>query len=196
MAKTETEIPVETKPGKNRSTDPTHSTETTQDPLATEAVEATEVDEGRRGPLSAVPRMQHEMERLFDDFMSKNWVRHWRGEFPNFHNVFNHELPRMDVIDREGEVVVKAELPGFTADQIDVSVTDNALTIKGTSRAEREEEGEYHRKEITSSYLTRTIALPAEVDGTQAKARLEDGLLEVSVPKSAKSSRRRIEVES
>jgi HSP20 family protein len=167
-AKTETEVPVE------------HTGES---------------EAGRRGPLSAVPRMQHEMERLFDDFMSKNWVRHWRDELPNWPHGFGNDLPRIDIVDRDKEIVVRAELPGFKSDEIDLSIGDNLLTIKGSSRQEKEEDGEYHRKEISSSYLTRTVALPEDVDGGKAKARLEDGLLEITVPKSGKSARRSIKVE-
>jgi HSP20 family protein len=135
------------------------------------------------------------MERLFDDFMSKNWVRHWRDELPNWPHGFGNDLPRIDIVDRDKEIVVRAELPGFKSDEIDLSIGDNLLTIKGSSRQEKEEDGEYHRKEISSSYLTRTVALPEDVDGGKAKARLEDGLLEITVPKSGKSARRSIKVE-
>ena len=174
MTKTELEVPIET---------PTRET-------------GTESEQGRRGPLSAVPRMQHEMERLFDDFMSKNWVRHWRDEWPSWHNTFGNGLPKVDVVDRDEEVVVRAELPGFKADEVDLSIGDNLLTIKCSSRKEeQEEDGEYHRKEISRSYLTRTVALPADVDGGEAKAKLEDGLLEITAPKSSKSARRSIKVE-
>jgi HSP20 family protein len=176
MANTEVEVPIQNK------------TETTTETK-------TEVEQARRGPMSAVPRMQHEMERLFDDFMSKNWVRHWRDEWPNWHTAFGHEQPRVDVLDRDKEVVIRAELPGFKADEIDVSISDNLLTIKGSSRQEKEEHGEYHRKEISTSFLTRTIALPVDVDGDNVKATLEDGVLEVTAPKSGKSARRTIKVE-
>ena len=176
MAKTEVEVPVQTV-------------------TETKTESTTEPDQARHGPLSAVPRMQHEMERLFDDFMSKNWVRHWRDEWPNWHTAFGNGLPRVDIVDRDKEVVVRAELPGFKADEIDVSISDNLLTIKGSSRQEKEEDGEYHRKEISTSFLTRTVALPADVDGDKAKAKLEDGVLEVTAPKSGKSARRTIKVE-
>jgi HSP20 family protein len=176
MANTEVEVPVQTK------------TETTTETK-------TELEQARRGPMSAVPRMQHEMERLFDDFMSKNWVRHWRDEWPNWHNAFGNDQPRVDVLDRDKEVVIRAELPGFKADEIDVSISDNLLTIKGSSRQEKEEHGEYHRKEISTSFLSRTVALPVDVDGDEAKAKLEDGVLEVTAPKSGKSARRTIKVE-
>lgn len=173
MAKSKTEVPVKA------STAP-----------ASKAL----TEEERRGPRSAVPRVQHEIERLFDDFMSRNWLRRWGDEWPSFPAMLG-DLPRMDVIDRDKEVVVKAEVPGFTADDIELSISDNMLTVKGSSREEKEDEGEYRRREIRSNYLSRSVSLPAEVDGTKAKAQLRDGVLEVKVPKSRKSTRRTIKVE-
>lgn len=167
MAKAKSEVPVETS-------------------KASEKVPA--------GPRSAVPRVQQEMERLFDDFMSRNWLRQWRDEWPSFPSMVG-DLPRMDVIDRDKEVVVKAEVPGFKADDIELSISDNILSVKGSTREEKEEDGEYRRREIRSNYFSRSVALPAEVDGTKAKANLRDGVLEVKVPKSRKSTRRTIKVE-
>jgi HSP20 family protein len=192
MAKKETEVPVEAeKVGEASKASKAGKTEAAAGTARTEVSE-----EGRRGPLSAVPRMQHEMERLFDDFMSKNWMRHWRDEWPSWPTGFGQALPRVDVIDRDNEVVVKAEVPGFAADEIDLSITDNTMSIKGSHREEKEEDGEYHRREISSSFVTRTVSLPTEVDGDKAKAKLRDGVLEVTVPKAKKTTRRSITVES
>lgn len=137
--------------------------------------------------------LRPDLERFFDDFMGKNWMRPWSWEFPDIES----QMPRVDVIDREDEVVVKAELPGINKEDIEVNVTDSTLTIKGSSKKEEEEEkGDYHRREISSSYVSRTVQLPAEVEGENAKATLKDGVLEVTLHKVEKSKQKRITIES
>lgn len=145
----------------------------------------------------AAAHSERDMEHLFEDFFNKRWLRPWSRDWSGFESVFEKKSPRLDIIDREHEILVRAELPGMTKDDIEVSVSDNALSLKGSSRKEEEtEEGEYHRREISSSYISRTVALPARVHGDDARAKLHDGMLEVTIPKAEASKRRRIDVES
>ena len=151
-------------------------------------------EEGRE---IAPSRRERDMEHLFEDFFNKRWLRPWSHEWPGFESVFEKKSPRLDVVDREHEILVRAELPGMTNDDIEVSVSDNTLSLKGSSRKEEEtEEGEYHRREISTSYISRTVPLPARVHGDDARASLRDGMLEVTIPKAEESKRKRIEVES
>jgi HSP20 family protein len=144
-----------------------------------------------------VVQSERDVERLFEDFFHNRWLRPWSREWPGFDSVFEKKMPRLDIIDREHEIVVRAELPGMTSDDLEVSVGDNTLSLKGSSKHEEEtEEGEYHRRETSSTYISRTVTLPARVHGDDAKAKLRDGMLEVTVPKSEESRRRRIEVDS
>jgi HSP20 family protein len=109
---------------------------------------------------------------------------------------FEGKMPAVDVSDLDDEVVVRAELPGVEKKDVDVSMSDNTVTIKGsTKREEKEEKGDYYRCETTCGAFTRTVALPAEVDGSKAKAKFKDGLLELTLPKMEKSKRRSIEVD-
>jgi HSP20 family molecular chaperone IbpA len=105
-----------------------------------------------------------------------------------------HELPvSQHAID---EVLVKAEIPGVTKDDLEVSVDESTVTIKGqTSHEEKEEKGDYYRSEIRRGAFSRTIALPREVDASKAKATFKDGILELSLPKVAKSKRVAVKVE-
>ena len=142
---------------------------------------------------NAPVRFDQQIERLFEDFFNRRWLR--PAEWPLWEG-FEAKTPRVDVLDRENEVLVRAELPGMSKDDIDVSVSGNTVTVKGTTRQEEEKEaGDYHRREIVSSYVSRTVTLPSEVDGDQAKAQLKDGLLEISLPKVEKARRKRIQVE-
>lgn len=150
---------------------------------------------------SAPPRALspfEELDRLFESVVPRGWLRPWRWERPAFGELFPFELqgPRVDVIDREGEVLVKAEIPGVAKDDLEVSVDEGTVTIKGkTSQEDKEEKGEYYRSEIRRGAFSRTVALPREVDPTQAKATFKDGILELLLPKVVKSKRVAVKVE-
>jgi len=106
------------------------------------------------------------------------------------------KVPKVDVIDREGEVVVKAEIPGVEKKDIDISVGEDAVTIKGEIRhEEKEEKGDYYRCEISRGAFSRTVALPAAVDGAKAKANFKDGVLELTLPKVEKAKRHTIKLD-
>ena len=139
-----------------------------------------------------------EMERMFEDFFPRGWMRPFRWEWPSVGEMakpFEGKMPKVDVIDRDDELVVKAELPGVEKKDLDVSVTENSVTIKGsTSHEEREEKGDYYRCEISRGAYSRTVALPSYVDADNAKANFKDGVLELTLPKVEKSKRRSIEI--
>jgi HSP20 family protein len=149
------------------------------------------------------PALQHpiaEMERAFDRFFGRNWpsLRRW-GDFAALDNLFEAEglrMPSLDVVDRDNEVLIRAEIPGVEKKDISVSLTDNLLIIKGQSRKEeKEEKGDYHRHEISSSSFARAVTVPANVDVSKTVANLKDGILEVKLPKTEASKRRNIAVQ-
>lgn len=150
-----------------------------------------------RGKLERMPRPVSpfgEIERLFDDFFGRRWMRPfgWERPFADFSEIG----PNVDVIDRDDEVVVRAEVPGFRKEDIEVSVSGDLLTLSGTTdREEKEEKGNYYRAEIARSAFSRTMTLPAEVDDSKAKASMRDGLLELTLPKVERSRRRTITIE-
>ena len=93
------------------------------------------------------------------------------------------------------EIVVRAELPGVEKKDLDVSLTDRAVTIKASTRREtKEESGDYHRREISTGYVSRVIALPSGVDVSACKAEFKDGILELEIPKQAKATRVQVDV--
>ena len=113
------------------------------------------------------------------------------GRFENF----ALRMPNVDVIDRDTEIVVRAEVPGIDKKDLDISLSDNLLTIKGQIRTEKKEEkGDYHRHEISSSSFARSVTLPAAVDTSKANAALKDGVLEINLPKLESSKRRNISI--
>jgi len=139
-----------------------------------------------------------EMDRMFDGFFRRGMMRPWRFEWPTFPEMALPEMkiPKVDVVDRENEVLVKAEIPGVDKKDIDISVGEDTVTIKGeTRREEKEEKGDYYRCEISHGAFSRTVALPAAVDGAEAKANFKDGVLELTLPKIEKAKRHSVKVE-
>ncbi len=148
----------------------------------------------RSGP--ALPRTFEDMEHLFDEYFPRPWMRRWG--WPSWGELtqpLERMAPRVDVIDRDDEVVIRAELPGVTKDDLDVSVDEHSITIKGSiRREEKKEEGEYYRAEIARGDFSRTIRLPSAVDAEKVEAKFRDGILELKMPKIAASKRQRIEI--
>jgi HSP20 family protein len=104
-------------------------------------------------------------------------------------------MPRVDIVERDDEFVVKAELPGVGKKDLDISVTENAVTIKGsTSQEEKEEKGDYYRCEMSHGTYSLTLALPSDVEADKAKAQFKDGVLELTLPKMKKAKRHTIKV--
>lgn len=139
-----------------------------------------------------------EMDRWFERMMGRPWGRGWmeplRGEWPVFGR---EELPRVDVVDRDTEVVVRAEVPGVPREDLEVTLSGNTVTFRGTvMREEEKEEGEYHYRETSRGEFTRTVTLPADVDGNAARAKYRDGIVELTLPKVEASQRKHIEIET
>jgi len=140
-----------------------------------------------------------EMDRMFEGFFPHGWMRPMHREWPAWGGLkapFESHMPKVDVVDRDDEVLIRAELPGVEKDNLDISLTDDSVTIQATTKHESEEEkGDYHCHEISQGSFSRTIALPASVQGDQGKAEFKDGILELTLPKKAPAKRHNIKVE-
>ncbi len=137
-----------------------------------------------------------EMEHWFEDVMPANWLRPFRRgrgmELP----LFEARVPAVDVIDRDKEIVLRAELPGVKKDDIEVTVTERYATLRASaSREEKEEKGQYYRHETCTGSFERSVLLPTEVESDKARAQFKDGILEVTLPKLAGTQRRSVKVE-
>lgn len=142
--------------------------------------------------------MEAQMDRLFETLMPRGWLRpfHWEPPFMPELPHMEARLPKMDVIERDEEIAIRAEIPGVAKEDLEVSVTDDRITIKGHSRHETEEEkGSYHRRETRRGFFSRTLPLPASVDGDKAHATFKDGILELTLPKMEKAKRVTLKLE-
>ena len=175
--------------------DPVKKTETTSD--VRDVTPIRKVAAGATNPLRLVDPFT-EMERIFEGFFPRGRSRPSRWDLLNWPATAEYEakIPRVDVIERDAEVLVRAELPGVTKDKLDISLTDDSVTLKATTeREEKEEKGDFYRCEISRGTFTRTLTLPAAINAELAKATFKDGILELTLPKLAQAKRRNIKVE-
>jgi HSP20 family protein len=119
-----------------------------------------------------------------------------------FRDVFGRGEPALmeppaEVAESEDEVTVKMAVPGVEKDQLQISVSDSMLSVRGETRKETEEKKKnYYRQEIRYGAFQRAVGLPAEVDADKAKADLKNGMLTVTLPKAKQAKARQIKVES
>ncbi|MGJ7458627.1 Hsp20/alpha crystallin family protein [Halomonas sp. RA08-2] len=165
---------------------------------ASKDTEEVPVSTGKSAPQNESRAMSpfREIDRLLDTFFDRGSMpSRWEHPLWQRFAAFEKGMPRVDVIDRDAEVVVRAEVPGFEREELDVTVTDGAVTIKGDHREEsKKEEGEYFHSEISRGSFTRTVALPGEIDADKAAASFKNGVLELTLPKHKKANRRKVEV--
>lgn len=122
----------------------------------------------------------------------------WPFTFPTraFRSL-THELPAVDVYEKDGKVVVKAEMPGIDANRIDVNVVGDELRITGEREAEKDvKEEHFHRSERSYGRIYRAITLPEGCDVEKVDATVRDGVLTVEIPKRTTASTKKIEVKT
>lgn len=148
-------------------------------------------------PFTFMRRYMENMERLFDDFKVFGTPSLF-GRESVARNVFagGGWWPQIEVTEREGQFIVRADLPGMTKDDVKVEVHDGALSITGERKQESEEEREgYFRSERSYGSFYRRVPLPEGADVEKAEASFNNGVLEVKVgvPKR-ESNVRRVEI--
>jgi HSP20 family protein len=106
-------------------------------------------------------------------------------------------IPAFDVSETDEEIIVKAEVPGMNVKDIDITLTDGLLTIKGERKLEKEDKGEsYHRVERQFGSFSRSFNLGAEVKADAIDANYKDGILTLTLPKAEETKPKRIQVKS
>jgi len=169
--------------------------------MATQEKHEVAVKSGKpQGTLPARARRRFDdFERFFEQSMPGDWrpsLRWPRLFAPDLEALAEGRIPKVDVIDREDEVIVKAEIPGVKKEDIRVSLAGNVMTIRGeTKHEEKEEKGDYYRCEMSRGEFSRMLTLPADVDDTKVKAELRDGVLEITLPKIEAAKKREIKVQ-
>lgn len=137
----------------------------------------------RREPELELERLADRMNRLFDGRSMLSGEREWA-------------LP-VDLIEDEQKITIKASVPGVEADDLDVSIDDNTLTIKGKTESETEQKNEnWHMRERRHGSCFRSISLPDRVDKEKASVSLKNGVLTIEAPLSEAPKGRKLAVKS
>jgi len=156
-------------------------------------------------PFAAMRRFAADVDRFFDDF-SMGLGIHMPGFLGRGHELLRREAglipaqwsPRVEVLQRKGQLVVRAELPGLSKDDVKVEMINDMLTIQGERKQEKKEEREgYLYNECSYGTFYRAMPLPEGIDATKAVAEFKNGVLEVTMaaPPQSKPQARRLEVQ-
>lgn len=138
-------------------------------------------------PLS---QLRQEFDAIFDRFF-RGFPTPFRGDWPT------ERFWGLDLDDTGNEFVVRAEAPGFEANDFDIQVSGNLLTIQAERKGDKEEKkGDYHYTEHSYGQFQRSVTLPAGVDTDKVEARYRNGILELHLPKTPEALGKRIDVKS
>lgn len=141
----------------------------------------------RWDPFDDLASLRESMDKLFEEFFTR---RPDRSRAPVVWQ------PAIEAYETDGDVVVRAELPGIDPKQVEISVTEDTLTLKGEAKSEQEEKKRnYYRRELRYGSFVRSIALPSGVQGDKASASYKNGILEIRVPKSERAKPKTVKVE-
>lgn len=137
-------------------------------------------------PFRELTTLREEMDQLWNRFF---------GEWPSMEPSRGEWAPSLDVSETKDNIVVKAEVPGMDAKDIDISLANDALTVKGEKKQEKEEKDEnYHRVERSYGGFSRSVRLPKDVQSDKIKASYKNGVLKITLPKSEEAKKKEIKI--
>lgn len=138
----------------------------------------------RWDPLREMDSLQGDLNRMFDRFFegrTGDSIRRW--------------IPAMDLVETDDSLVLRADLPGVTEEDVAIEIQDGVLTISGERRADDEEKGEgFHRVERAFGRFSRSLALPQGTNPDRVDANFDNGVLEVRMPKPEERKPRRVQI--
>lgn len=130
---------------------------------------------GWRNPFAEMDRISRQMDRLSNTFF---------GREPGLRFFPSRVFPAVNITEDKDRYVVRAELPGMKAEEIDLQVDGRNLMITGERKIHSEGEGaKYHRRERDAGKFSRVIGLPGDIDGDNVDAKMENGVLTVAIGK-------------
>jgi HSP20 family protein len=155
------------------------------------------MENGKQKSKTAVRYEPREMlwPRGIEGFLERAWIpstaiRRWRRPW-----MPDEWMPDTDVFEREGKLVVRADLPGMQRDDLEVKVQGGTLVLVGHREDEKEvKEKGYHRRERRTGAFTRTVALPDGFDPDAIEATYQDGVLEVTIPRPAAAEAKPVQI--
>ena len=142
----------------------------------------------RWDPFQDLMNLRNTVDRMFDRTFGSEGT--WQPASMNWGLA-------LDVVENEDEYLVKASLPGINPDDLEITFTNNILTIKGEVKEETEEkEAHYHLRERRFGTFSRSISIPSQVKSNAIEAKYENGVLSLHLPKTEEVKPRRIPIQS
>jgi HSP20 family protein len=145
-------------------------------------------------PFGLMRRFSNDMERLFEEFGGFRFPHFFGEDFAPFRMEFENVewIPPVEILQNNGQLVVRADLPGMKKDDVKVELTDNMLTISGERKQEKEEKHEgFYRSERSYGSFYRQLPLPEGVKTENAHAVFHNGVLEITMPAPKEASHTR-----
>ena len=140
--------------------------------------------------------LQREIDRLFEDFMGSPKDSRQAKDTGQAQVTL---VPSMDVVETDTDILIAAEMPGLQRDDVEISLADNVLKIRGQKRPEREEASDKDKKyqvsERSYGVFYRVLELPTKVDPSSVQATMSKGVLKITIPKPARPESKKIEVQ-
>jgi HSP20 family protein len=145
-------------------------------------------------PLNVMRRFSEEMDRLFEDFGGRGWLTPMldKAQLPQ-----GPWSPQVEVFERDNELVLRADLPGLTKDDVNIEIANDGITIEGERKNEHQERGEgYFRSERSYGRFYRRVPMPEGANAEDANASFNNGVLEITLPVAKREERkpRRLEI--
>jgi HSP20 family protein len=145
-------------------------------------------------PFMDLTRWETEMDRMTEDFFGRR-MRPWWPSLWSRGGDSELIAPVVDIYEEKDDIVVKAELPGMTKDDIEVDISDTQLTLKGEKKKEEKiEEEDYFACERSYGAFYRSVELPKNVQADKVKGSFKNGILEIRLPKSEEAKTKEIKV--
>ncbi|UKL14389.1 Hsp20/alpha crystallin family protein [Dissulfurimicrobium hydrothermale] len=138
-------------------------------------------------PFRELSNLRREMDKVWEDFFGGGELVSTEGTW----------IPSIDLSETKDNLIIKAEVPGMDAKDIDISIAGDMLTIKGEKQRKTEEKDEnYHRVETRYGSFSRMIRLPVSIDAEKATATYEKGVLKLVLPKKEEVKPKQIEIKT
>jgi HSP20 family protein len=136
-------------------------------------------------PAREVDSLQSEVNRVFDAFFGNGGARTRRW------------VPAMDLVETEDQLVLRADLPGLSRDDVEIEIKDGVLTVSGERKTDHEEKSEgFYRVERAFGRFSRSLTLPDGIDAERVAAEFNDGVLEVRIPKPEETKPHRVAIDA
>lgn len=165
----------------------------------TESTELKSAKNQSLNPFADLRLHLHDLEKRFDDVRNSRFFHPLKLDWPEWSGfeALGTDSPKVDIINQDTKVLVRAEMPGVKKEGINISLTADSITLKSESIEEKEEKSKdnYYRRETMSKSFSRTLKLPCDVETNDARATFEDGILEVLIPKTEKEKNQSVTID-